>query len=216
MNNDMPKLPRRSMKNSSHKESSHNRPDQAMVIRLRQICSRFSLPRTNLLSYRSIQKSLLLPFAFVLAFATSAAAQEPAALAAARTKFAQSNTHSEADRQQYIETLRKLRDKYSGTGDWQAVDAEVRRNPAPPDPNFSQLRVGKWETPRHEYLYRKDGTWVMLPEEKDATNGKWRIEGNHYIATNVAGTFTYTIILLNKKYFIYADDDLVYYETRMH
>jgi hypothetical protein len=161
-------------------------------------------------------KLLLLPLVVVLVFVTTAIANDPAGLVAAKTKFAQSNSHSETDRQQYIETLRKLRDKYPKDEDWQAVDAEVRRHPAPADPNFSQLRVGKWETPRHEYLYRKDGTWVMLPEEKDATSGKWRIEGNHYIATNVAGTTTYTIILLNKKYFIYADDDLVYYETRMH
>lgn len=164
---------------------------------------------------KAIQSPSLL-VAAVLAVASSAAAREPAELAAARTKFKQSSSHAEADRQQYIETLIRLRDKYKETADWQAVDAEVRRHPAPADVNFSPLRVGKWESPRHEYLFRKDGTWVMLPEEKDATNGKWRIEGNHYIDTNVGGTNTYTIILLNKKHCIYADKDLVYYETRMH
>lgn len=161
-------------------------------------------------------KSLFLPFALFLAFGTTVVAQEPTELVAARSKFAQSNNHSEADRQQYIETLRKLRDKYLKTADWQTVDAEVRRHPAPPDANLSHLIVGKWESPRHEYSFRRDGTWVMLPEEKDATHGKWRIEGNHYIDSSVAGTTTYTIILLNKKYFICADNELVYYETRMH
>src|SRR3954466_1011921 len=142
-------------------------------------------------------KLVLLPLAVLLAFATTARAQAPAELAAARRKFEQSKSDSEADRQQYIETLGKLRDKYTKTADWQALDAEVRRHPAPANANFSQLLVGKWESPRHEYLFRNDGTWVMLPEEKDATHGKWRIEGNRYIDSGVAGTNTYTIILLN-------------------
>jgi hypothetical protein len=39
--------------------------------------------------------------------------------------------------------------------------------------------VGEWQSPRHTYLYRSDGTWTILPEKIDsyqATNGRWRTE----------------------------------------
>jgi len=46
---------------------------------------------------------------------------------------------------------------------------------------LSARLVGKWESPRHDYLYRADGTWTMLPVEPDIAHGTWRIEGNQDI-----------------------------------
>lgn len=77
--------------------------------------------------------------------------------------------------------------------------------------------MGKWDSPRHEYAFKKDGTWVMLPEEPRVTHGKWRIEGNQYFDTAMVKppqTTQYTIILLTKKYFIFTDNENVFYETR--
>jgi hypothetical protein len=50
--------------------------------------------------------------------------------------------------------------------------------------SFSSLLVGKWQSPRHDYLFRADGTWTMLPAEEDgvqSTHG--RIEGNQFFDT---------------------------------
>ncbi|MFN2509482.1 MAG: hypothetical protein ABR589_12005, partial [Chthoniobacterales bacterium] len=33
------------------------------------------------------------------------------------------------------------------------------------DEELRKLMVGKWTTGRHEYLYRADGTWQMLPAD---------------------------------------------------
>ena len=71
--------------------------------------------------------------------------------------------------------------------------------------------------PRHDYLYRADGTWTMLPAEEGATHGQWRIEGNQYIdtaATDPPLTSQYTVILITKKDFVFADEEIVFYETR--
>jgi hypothetical protein len=105
------------------------------------------------------------------------------------------------------------------TDEWQAIDTEIKRHPAPKDSKtFSSLRVGKWESPRHDYLYRDDGTWTMLPVEENTTHGSWRIEGNQYFATAAikpTETSQYTIILITKNNFVFADQTHVFYETRL-
>ncbi len=40
--------------------------------------------------------------------------------------------------------------------------------------------VGKWTTGRHEYAFKADGTWRMLPADTDM-NGTWRIENRKLI-----------------------------------
>ena len=106
------------------------------------------------------------------------------------------------------------------TDEWQAIDAEIKRHPAPSNSDskkLSNLLVGEWESPRHEYLYRPDGTWTMLPVEEGVTHGRWRIEGNQYFdtaATDPFETSQYTIILITKKDFVFTDQTLVFYETR--
>ena len=56
----------------------------------------------------------------------------------------------------------------------------------------------------------------MLPAEKDATRGEWKIEGNRYFsdpASDRAGK-PYTILLLTHDNFVFTDGQVVFYETR--
>ena len=49
------------------------------------------------------------------------------------------------------------------------------------DAELRKFMVGKWTTGRHEYIYRADGTWRMLPLDISTTHGKWRIENHQLI-----------------------------------
>ena len=57
------------------------------------------------------------------------------------------------------------------------------------DQELRKLMVGKWTTGRHEYLYKADGTWQMLPTDISTTHGKWRIENHQLIEDTGARTF---------------------------
>jgi hypothetical protein len=164
--------------------------------------------------------SLLLTLMVTL---TTVFGKAPKELQDLKVRFEKKPSHTEADRQEYIVKLAKLRDKFAAarkTADWRAVDAEIRNHPESKDADskaLSALLVGKWKSPRHEYAFKKDGTWTMLPEKPGITHGKWRIEGNQYFDTELVEpleTTQYTIILLTKKYFIFADKEDVFYETR--
>jgi len=130
---------------------------------------------------------------------------------------------SEAARSDYITRLIRLREQATRTSNytWQAIDDEIKQHPAPSDSNgkaLSSLLVGKWESPRHDYLYRADGTWTMLPVDPDTTHGTWRIEGNQYFDTAAIDpqqTSRYTIILITKRDFVFTDREVVFYETRL-
>jgi hypothetical protein len=127
---------------------------------------------------------------------------------------------SEAARSNYVTLLVRMRERAArlNTVEWQAIDTEIKQRPAPKDSDskiFSGLRVGKWKSPRHEYLFRGDGTWTMLPAEENTTHGSWRIEGNQYFDTEPTETSQYTIILITKKDFVFADQTHVFYETRL-
>jgi hypothetical protein len=129
------------------------------------------------------------------------------ALQKAKRAYEKISHPSEAARSNYITLLIRMREKAArlNTGEWQAIDAEIKQHPAPKDSDsktFSNLLVGKWQSPRHEYLFRGDGTWTMLPVEEDTTHGSWRIEGNQYFDTAAikpTETSQYTIILITKK-----------------
>jgi len=129
---------------------------------------------------------------------------------------------SEAARADYITRLIRLSEEATRTSDytWQAIDAEIKQHPAPNDSNnnvLSILLVGKWESPRHDYLYRADGTWTMLPVDPDITHGTWHIEGNQFFdtaATDPPETTQYTIILITKRDFVFTDQERVFYEKR--
>jgi hypothetical protein len=145
------------------------------------------------------------------------------ALAQIKRDYGKISHPSEAARSDYITRLLRLRDDAARlkTDAWQAIDAEIRQHPAPNDSDsktLSRLLVGKWESPRHDYLYRADGTWTMTPVEPDITHGTWRIEGNQYFdtdATDPPQTTQYTIILISKQNFVFTDREVVFYETRL-
>ncbi len=166
----------------------------------------------------------ILAFFIAITLAAPLLAGEPKELQAARSKYQQASPHpGEAERERYITSLARMRGELSknrSSMDWQAVDAEIRRHPLPKDADskaLSQVLIGKWSSPRHDYVFRQDGTWSMLPAENDATRGGWRIQGNRFIDTvgqSPSDARSYTIILLNQKDFIYTDGEVVFYETR--
>jgi hypothetical protein len=78
----------------------------------------------------------------------------------------------------------------------------------PDDATLSRLLVGTWQGPRHQTVYRADGTWMLdPPDEGDNTRGKWRIEHGKLIETwrftdeSSDSTSTEEIIALNEKTF---------------
>jgi hypothetical protein len=96
---------------------------------------------------------------------------------------------------------------------WVTLNAEILRNPAPIDSDtkaLSKLMVGKWQSPRHAYIFSSDGLWRMAPES-GTTNGHWRIDGNQYLD----GNSHYSIILLNQNYFVFTDGETVFFEWRI-
>ena len=145
-----------------------------------------------------------------------------AAMRNAKREFDKTSKPSEAARLDYVTRLLLLRKKAAERGktdEWQAIDAEIYRHPAPAsdEKGLADRLVGEWASPRHEYLYRRDGTWTMLPKDNDTTHGTWRIEGNQYVTTNSLDTRSdrYTVIMITKKYFVLADEEAVFYETRL-
>jgi len=130
---------------------------------------------------------------------------------------------SEAARADYIARLVRLREQAARlkTETWQTIDAEIKQRPAPADSDSKALSnrlVGKWRSPRHDYLYRADGTWTMLPVEPDITHGTWRIAGNQYFDTAASDppqTRQYTVILIGRRDFVFTDREVVFYETRL-
>ena len=145
------------------------------------------------------------------------------ALQEAKRAYAKIAHPSEAARADYITRLIRLREKAAAgkTDAWQAIDAEIKQHPAPANADskvLSALLAGKWESPRHDYLYRPDGTWTMLPADPGITNGTWRIQGNQLFDTTATDPPTSgqsTIILISKTDFVIADGDDVFYEVRL-
>ncbi|MDD5261393.1 MAG: hypothetical protein PHD76_06040 [Methylacidiphilales bacterium] len=130
---------------------------------------------------------------------------------------------SESERVSLILDLIPKREKFAQAGNATAafeIDAKLIQHPAPADPDFSKLLPGSWRSPRHDYLYRKDGTWTLLPVEEGILHGRWLLKGNRiyesqgYTPANEASP-AYTIILLNKDFFVRTDGKYVFYETRL-
>jgi hypothetical protein len=136
----------------------------------------------------------------------------------AKTEYAK-GPQTEAARISYVTKLIRMRARFAQANNeqWKAVEAEIMRHPAPADSaELSTFLIGEWASPRHEYVFRSDGTWSMLPAEPDATHGTWRIEGNQYFDKGPGGQTTkYTILLLTVNDFVFTDREVVFYETRM-
>ena len=144
------------------------------------------------------------------------------ALDQAKRAYEKISHPSEQDRSTYITGLVRLREKAVAAkiGEWQAIDAEIKQHPLPSSADgkaLSALLVGQWQSPRHDYLYKADGTWTMLPDEPDITHGDWHIEGNQYFSTAATDPplkTQYTVILVTKKDFVFMDETYVFYEKR--
>ncbi len=91
-----------------------------------------------------------------------------------------------------------------------AIEEELARHPMPPnaDPKkLSQLLLGEWQSLRHTYVFRADGTCGMIDTDE---RHKWRIDGNEYSDEFERGP----IILLDRNYFIYGCGEGVTIYTR--
>lgn len=152
----------------------------------------------------------------------SAGARYPGALEVIKRDYGRISHPSEAARADYITRLVRLRERAARlkTDAWQAIDAEIKQHPAPTDSDgkaLSSRLVGEWESPRHDYLYRADGTWTMTPVEPGIAHGTWRIERNQFFltfATDPPQTHQYAIILIGQRDFVVTDREVVFYETR--
>ena len=70
------------------------------------------------------------------------------------------------------------------------------------DTELRQLMVGRWTTGRHDYDYKADGTWRMLPADASTTKGTWRIE-NHQL---IEGTDARTIMEATRKQIVLKNE----------
>ncbi|HJU12021.1 MAG TPA: hypothetical protein VJ728_14145, partial [Candidatus Binataceae bacterium] len=167
-----------------------------------------------------------LPFAsaaiFLVWVAFSFAGENPE-LEQARREY-QTSSQDEAARVRYVTKLAKMwaqvapkiphnRDvdaRIAFANQAAAIEEELARHPMPPnvDPKkLSQLLLGEWQSLRHTYVFRVDGTYGMIDtDERD----KWRIDGNEYSDEFERGP----IILLDRHYFIYACGDGITVYTR--
>ncbi|HLN37997.1 MAG TPA: hypothetical protein VK337_09465 [Xanthobacteraceae bacterium] len=165
----------------------------------------------------------------VAAWPSAARARQPVdALRSAMSDYAKISHPTEAARSDYITRLVRMREQAARQNNdaWQAIDAEIKLHPAPNDSDAKTLAgliVGEWQSPRHDTLYRADGTWTLLPAEAGILHGTWHVEGNQYFdtaqytdttATEPPQTNQYTIILITKKDFVFTDQTHVFYETR--
>jgi hypothetical protein len=128
--------------------------------------------------------------AFVVALLCGAtlSADEPKSLVELRERFHALKRPTETERVRYVTALVRLGETFT-RADYkkiEAIGAEIIKHPMPPNVDSADLRkriVGQWTSPRHNYLYRADGTWTMLPEFEhgyQATHGMWHIQGNKF------------------------------------
>ena len=138
---------------------------------------------------------------------------------AAKQEYEQSS-HDEAARVTYATKLAQIADRlvseYRRSGQRNdelmgAINLELQKHPAPKDIDSRKLRqllVGKWESPRHTYVYRANG---KCGTEDGPISGNWRIQGNQLIQGDLSGP----IILLNQDYFIYSSRGSVFFHSRV-
>jgi len=89
----------------------------------------------------------------------------------AATQEYEQSSHGEAARVTYVTKLAQIADRlvsdYRQSGQrhdelMTAINSELQKHPAPKDidsKKLSQLLVGRWESPRHTYVFRANGKW---------------------------------------------------------
>jgi hypothetical protein len=156
-----------------------------------------------------------------LVIASSASAQEPQELRDMRREYDALRQPSEADRVRYVTRLVRLRESFTRkeADKMFAIDAEVRRHPMPAAVASQTLLaprlLGGWQSPRHPYFFRRDGSWTS-DEETNEPLGTWRIDGDRFFQnyTDEPSDKGSTIILLNDDDLVLATPDHVFYLRR--
>jgi tetratricopeptide (TPR) repeat protein len=145
---------------------------------------------------------------------------EGPAVTAAKAEY-EASSHDETARVRYVTKLAAMlgqgmeywwrtHDRMGGPN-LDGVDEELIKHPMPRNVNsrkLSQLLIGEWESPRHVYAFRADGTYGVADEQRD----KWRIDGNEYIDDVARGK----IILIDDKYFVYAEGQAIVFYLRVN
>jgi hypothetical protein len=94
---------------------------------------------------------------------------------------------------------------------YESIDRELNAHPTPEnaDPKkLTRLLLGKWQFPRHMYVFNANGTTGMEDGEMDS---RWRIRGNQILHGNLAET----IILLDSDYLILSIDGQIAFHSRV-
>ena len=172
-------------------------------------------------------------FATIVVFALTTSAlraQNSPPLQAAKIRYQQAlqrGGNPELARQKYLDQLVEIRSGWPRTQadkDFDALDTEVSSHPLPENTSSAKshrLLVGRWRSPRHDYLYRANGTWTMLPAREygiQAPHGTWRVDGRYYFDKSEGGPSEtkYTILLLDRKNFVFTDGgEFPFYEKRL-
>jgi hypothetical protein len=162
----------------------------------------------------------------LIAISVSAETADERDFTAARQKYEQS-TRDETARSQYVQSLAQIVDRrvteYWRTGRHesegpdlsQIIDTELKNHPVPKDADakrLSQLMVGRWRSPRHIYIFRRDGKSGM---EDGAVNEPWRIHNNELVQGKGISAMHSTILLLDRDYLIYTDKGTVFFHERV-
>ena len=163
-----------------------------------------------------------------LAWPIAARAQQPdsryvGALEKAKRDYEKISHPSEADRSNYITRLVRLREKAADakTDEWQAIDAEIKQHPAPNDSDSKTLSICASVNGNRPGTITCTGPTApgrCCRLKRVSPTGRWRIEGNQCFdtaATDPPLTSQYTIILITKKDFVFTDQTIVFYETRL-
>ncbi len=98
----------------------------------------------------------------------------------------------------------------------EAINSELKKHPTSKDSDskkLSQLLVGKWQSPRHTYIFRANGKWG---NEDGPVDTNWRVQGNQIVLGEGKTASRSTIILLNSEYLIYTEGDAVYFFSRVN
>jgi hypothetical protein len=157
--------------------------------------------------------------AVALLMVAGSASAEPKELETARKKFEKTARPTEAARVDYLTRLIKLREKLVRDGDWKAVDQEIMRHPVPSNANARELSVlieGPWASPRHEYMYQRDGTWSDINPDSEL-KGKWRVEGNQFFVNPCSRSAGISLHhpAFDPANFVYTDGEYVFYLIRI-
>jgi hypothetical protein len=172
-----------------------------------------------------IMRKLVGIVAILIAGGVSTQAAEKQEFEAAKQEYEQAvPPGNEKARLNYVTKLAQIAEplvtEYRGTGKrndelMSAINSELQKHPAPKDidsKKLSQLLVGRWESPRHTYVFRANGKWGS---EDGPVDTSWRVQGNQIVWGEGKKASRSTIVLLNSEYLIYSEKDAILFHSRV-